>query len=108
MHPGVDFSAPPGTPVFPTAAGTVAFAGWHAEYGRVIEIDHGYGIRTRYAHLSRPLVEPGQFVTARQRIGLLGSTGRTTGPHLHYEVMLQGKNVDPAKFMRARDVLQPK
>ena len=108
MHPGVDFSAAPGTPVYPTAAGTVAFAGWHAEYGRMIEIDHGYGIRTRYAHLSRSLVEPGRFVTAGQRIGLLGSTGRATGPHLHYEVMIQGKNVDPDKFMRARDVLQPK
>jgi murein DD-endopeptidase MepM/ murein hydrolase activator NlpD len=107
MHSGLDLSGPMRAEIRPTAPGRVIFAGWQGEYGRVVDIDHGFGIRTRYAHLSRTLVEAGDAVTVEDRIGLLGNSGRTTGPHLHYEVLIKGKNVDPGKFLKARDhVLQ--
>ncbi len=75
--------------------------GWNGGYGRMVEIDHGYGIATRYAHLSAFDVEPGDIVAKGQIIGRIGSTGRSTGPHLHYEVRIDGEAVDPMRFLRA-------
>lgn len=107
MHTGLDFNAPVKTPVLSTAPGRVVFAGWHREYGRLVEIDHGFGIRTRYAHLSEILVEQGQEVANRAKIGRLGSSGRSTGPHLHYEVLTDGKPMNPINFLEAaRHVLK--
>jgi murein DD-endopeptidase MepM/ murein hydrolase activator NlpD len=109
MHLGIDFSAPMRSPVYPAAPGEVVFAGWQGDYGRVVDVDHGFGIRTRYAHLARIDVAAGERVAIGRSIGLLGNSGRTTGPHLHYEVLVKGRNVDPMKFMRARShVLQAK
>ena len=101
MHPGIDFRAPMGMKVRATAAGKVIDAGRNGGYGNMVEIDHGDGIATRYAHLSRVLVEPGQEVERGAVIGLSGSTGRSTGPHLHYEVRRQGEAVDPVGFLKA-------
>lgn len=106
-HTGLDFNAPLKTPVLGTAPGRVVFAGWHREYGRLVEIDHGFGIRTRYAHLAAISVKKGDKVALRAKIGLLGSSGRSTGPHLHYEILVDGKSVDPFKFLEAaRHVLK--
>lgn len=101
MHYGVDLAGWGGAPVFATAPGKVVFAGRKGRYGKMIEIDHGYGIRTRYGHLRKVLVKRGQEVGHRHRIGLLGSTGRSTGPHVHYEVRFDGKPMNPAKFIKA-------
>jgi len=101
FHTGIDLEADIGDSVYSTAPGVVDFAGWDGGYGRMIEIDHGNGIRTRYAHLSRILVRPGDRVVTHQRIGLVGTTGRSTGPHLHYEVRIDGRPVNPAKFLAA-------
>lgn len=101
MHNGIDLSAPPRTPVMATAGGTVMVAGWSGEFGNMIEIEHGYGLATRYAHLSRIQVKVGQKIAAHQAIGAVGTTGRSTGPHLHYEVLSDGKNQNPAKFLEA-------
>jgi murein DD-endopeptidase MepM/ murein hydrolase activator NlpD len=107
FHPGLDLDAPYMTTVFSTAPGTVMFTGNMDSYGRVVEIDHGHGIVTRYAHLHRILVAKGQKVALHTPIGELGSTGRSTGPHLHYEVHVDGVAVDPAKFMQAgKNVVQ--
>jgi murein DD-endopeptidase MepM/ murein hydrolase activator NlpD len=107
FHPGLDLDAPYMTTVFSTGAGTVIFTGNLDAYGRVVEIDHGHGIVTRYAHLHRILVAKGQKVALHTPIAELGSTGRSTGPHLHYEVHVDGVAVDPAKFMQAgRNVVQ--
>jgi murein DD-endopeptidase MepM/ murein hydrolase activator NlpD len=107
MHTGLDFNAPVKTPVLSTAPGRVVFAGWHREYGRLVEIDHGFGIRTRYAHLSEISVADGQEVANRARVGLLGSSGRSTGPHLHYEILVDGTPMNPIKFLEAaRHVLK--
>jgi murein DD-endopeptidase MepM/ murein hydrolase activator NlpD len=103
LHPGLDFPAPWGTPVFATAGGVVAFAGRSETYGNLIEIDHGHGLRTRFAHLAAFWVRPGQHVEARQPLGAVGSTGRSTGPHLHYEVWMDGQAKDPEGFLRAGD-----
>lgn len=100
-HHGLDFRAKLSTPVLSTAPGEVVFAAWKGRYGRLVEIDHGHGIRTRYAHLHKILVKPGQTVGHRETIGLLGSSGRSTGPHVHYEVLVNGKPHDPMKFMKA-------
>ncbi len=100
-HLGVDFVAPPGTPIHATAPGVVVFAGFNDRYGFMVEIDHGYGIRTRYAHMRKLLVREGQEVEHRGKIGLLGSTGRSTGPHVHYEVRLQGQTRNPMKYVLA-------
>jgi murein DD-endopeptidase MepM/ murein hydrolase activator NlpD len=101
MHTGVDLAAPFRTPVYNTAPGIVTFAGPHGEYGKMVEIDHGFGIVTRYAHLHRVLVAKGQRITGREEIGQLGSSGRSTGPHVHYEVVVNGTPQDPAKFLQA-------
>jgi len=100
-HLGLDFKAPLLTPVLSTAPGEVVFAGWKGRYGRLIEIDHGYGIRTRYAHLRKILFTVGQQVGHREMIALVGSSGRSTGPHVHYEVLVGGKPHDPMNFLKA-------
>ena len=107
LHEGLDLAAEMRAPVYATAPGRVVFAGWKGRFGRLIEIDHGLGIRTRYGHLRRIDVKRGQRVSFGQIIGQLGNSGRSTGPHVHYEIMIDGKPVDPAKFMKAgRDVFK--
>jgi murein DD-endopeptidase MepM/ murein hydrolase activator NlpD len=101
LHAGIDFRAETGTRVRSTAAGTVTAAGPAGGYGNMIEIDHGNDVSTRYAHLAVVLVTVGDRVKADQVIGKSGSTGRSTGPHLHYEVRLNGQAVDPTRFLRA-------
>jgi murein DD-endopeptidase MepM/ murein hydrolase activator NlpD len=107
FHPGLDLAAPYKSHVYSTGPGTVIFTGTREGYGRMVEIDHGHGIVTRYAHLHRILVARGQKVAAHTVIGELGSTGRSTGPHVHYEVDVDGTPLDPAKFMEAgKNVVQ--
>jgi murein DD-endopeptidase MepM/ murein hydrolase activator NlpD len=101
MHTGLDFRGNTGEPIRATASGTVTVAGWSGGYGRMIEIDHGNGLSTRYGHLSQIDVTVGQSIKIGQIIGRLGSTGRSTGPHLHYETRINGEAVDPQKFLRA-------
>ncbi len=101
FHTGLDFDAPYRSPIYNTAPGVVVFAGWAGAYGRMVEIDHGHGIHTRYCHLNRITVTMGERLKRRVRIGLLGSTGRSTGPHVHYEVRVDGVPQDPEKFLRA-------
>jgi len=101
LHEGIDLKNDVGTSVLSTAPGTVVYAGWMSDYGRVVEIDHGLGIRTRYAHLKAISVKVGQEVGFRQEVGKLGNSGRTTGPHVHYEVRVDGKPYDPMNFMEA-------
>ena len=101
MHNGLDLSAPSRTPVQATAGGTIVTAGWNGEFGNLVEIDHGYGLITRYGHLSRIHVKVGQRVASHHAVGLVGTTGRSTGPHVHYEVLVDGKNLNPAKFLEA-------
>ncbi len=101
MHPGLDIHAEIGNPVRASADGTVTAAGWSGGYGRVVDVDHGNGFSTRYAHLSAIEVRVGQSVKTGQIVGKVGSTGRSTGPHLHYETRLRGEPVDPQKFLRA-------
>ncbi|MRD73861.1 peptidoglycan DD-metalloendopeptidase family protein [Rhodocyclus tenuis] len=100
MHEGIDFIAEPGTRVIAAAGGVVASAEFHPQYGNLIEIDHGNDFVTRYAHLSRILVKPGQVIKRGQEIGASGNTGRSTGPHLHFEVRLKGVPQNPARFLR--------
>jgi murein DD-endopeptidase MepM/ murein hydrolase activator NlpD len=101
QHDGLDLKNEVGTPVLATAPGTVIYAGWMRDYGRVVEIDHGLGIHTRYAHLKSITVTVGQKVDFRQELGQLGNSGRSTGAHLHYEVQVNGKPQDPMNFMEA-------
>lgn len=101
MHTGIDFRGDVGTPVRSTANGRVVSAGWSGGYGRLVEIDHGNGLKTRYGHLSQIHVRAGQLVKAGQPVGRMGSTGRSTGPHLHYETRVDGDAVNPVKFLRA-------
>jgi len=101
MHEGVDMAGPVGTPVHSTAEGVVTFAGWQRGYGNVIKVEHALGTETRYGHLSRIHVKAGQKVSRGARIGDMGNTGRSTGPHLHYEVRVNGKAVDPLRFIKA-------
>jgi murein DD-endopeptidase MepM/ murein hydrolase activator NlpD len=101
MHTGLDFRAAMGDPVRATANGKVASAGWAGGYGRMVEIDHGNGLSTRYGHLSEIGVKVGDVIKIGQVIGAVGSTGRSTGPHLHYETRIDGEAVDPQKFLRA-------
>ena len=106
MHPGIDLAGPTGTPIYATADGTVLRAGWNAGgYGNLVELDHGRGIATRYGHMSAILVSAGQHVTRGQQIGRMGSTGRSTGSHLHYEVRIDGRPVNPIPFMKSTDYL---
>jgi murein DD-endopeptidase MepM/ murein hydrolase activator NlpD len=101
MHTGLDFRAQMGDPVRATANGKVVSSGWSGGYGRMVEIDHGNGLSTRYGHLSQIDVKVGDIIRIGQVIGEVGSTGRSTGPHLHYETRIDGEAVDPQKFLRA-------
>ncbi len=101
MHTGIDFRGNTGEPVRATASGTVTAAGWSGGYGRMVEIEHANGVSTRYGHLSEIDVKVGQTIKLGQVIGRLGSTGRSTGPHLHYETRIEGEAVDPNRFLRA-------
>jgi murein DD-endopeptidase MepM/ murein hydrolase activator NlpD len=99
MHEGLDFVAEIGTPILVTAAGTVTRSGWDASYGNVVEVTHIEGFTTRYAHLSKRMVDLGQKVQRGDTIALLGSTGRSTGPHLHYEVMRNDRVLNPTQML---------
>jgi murein DD-endopeptidase MepM/ murein hydrolase activator NlpD len=101
MHTGLDFRAATGDPVRATANGKVVSSGWSGGYGRMVEVDHGNGLSTRYGHLSEINVRVGDAIRIGQVIGAVGSTGRSTGPHLHYETRIEGEAVDPQKFLRA-------
>jgi len=106
MHGGVDLAGPMGTPIYATADGIVGRAEWNSGgYGNLVEINHGQGIQTRYGHLSRYTVSAGQRVRRGQLIGHMGSTGRSTGSHLHYEVRIDGRAVNPVPFMQSSDTL---
>ena len=105
MHAGVDIPGPTGTPIYATADGTIDHAERMGGYGNMVEIDHGKGIATRYGHLSRILVANGTRVHRGQLIALMGSTGRSTGSHLHYEVRIDGHAVNPAPFLTTADYL---
>ncbi|HTN14174.1 MAG TPA: M23 family metallopeptidase [Sphingomonadaceae bacterium] len=99
LHAGIDIPGPAGSPVYSAATGRVSFSGRRGAYGEMIEIDHGNGMSTRYAHLSRSLVQPGTIVAQGERIALMGSTGRSTGNHLHFEVRKGGLPLDPIGFL---------
>jgi murein DD-endopeptidase MepM/ murein hydrolase activator NlpD len=101
FHAGVDLAGPARQPVYATAPGTVAKAGRNGPYGNMVEIDHGFGLRTRYGHLDRISVKKGEEVGFRTQIGRMGSTGRSTGTHLHYEIRFEGKAYDPSRFLKA-------
>ena len=98
FHAGMDFTCPTGTPVYATGNGRVVSAKWRTGFGNCIEINHGYGYVTLYAHLSRINVKVGQTVSRGEVIGKAGSTGKSTGPHVHYEVLLNGKNLNPINY----------
>lgn len=100
-HNGIDLVQPAGTPIHATGPGTVVLTGWHGGYGWMVEVDHGMGVRTRYAHMQSILAEKGQKVEPGTKIGLVGSSGRSSGPHLHYEILIDGKAVDPTNFLTA-------
>ena len=107
MHNGIDFKGPYGSPIYAAATGEVTFAGWKGGYGRTVEVTHANGIMTRYAHLARIDVGVGQSVDAGGTLGGLGSSGRSTGPHLHFEVRINGRAVNPRPFLEtAPDVLK--
>jgi murein DD-endopeptidase MepM/ murein hydrolase activator NlpD len=96
-------------PVYVAAPGIVTYAGWKGKFGKMIEIDHGSGLRSRFGHLHKILVKKGQKINFRDKVGLLGSTGRSTGAHLHYEISFNGRNMNPKKFFKAgRYVFQKK
>ncbi|PYB75192.1 M23 family metallopeptidase [Rhizobium wuzhouense] len=107
MHAGIDFRAPTGTEIRTTGAGKVVAAGFSGGYGNMVEVDHGLGISTRYGHMSRVLVKVGDEVATGDVVGLSGSTGRSTGPHLHYEIRRNGDAVDPMQFLNAGMKLTP-
>jgi murein DD-endopeptidase MepM/ murein hydrolase activator NlpD len=99
MHTGIDLVSQYRAPVAATAPGTVTKTGWEEGYGRMVEIDHGFGIRTRYAHLDQISVKEGAQLNHGEQVGTLGNTGRSSGPHVHYEVLVDGRPVDPLRFM---------
>ena len=101
FHEGLDFTAASGTPIYAAAGGIVSTAEQTPDYGKIVKIDHGSGLETRYAHASKLLVTVGQRVTKGQIIAEVGSTGRSTGPHLHYEIRLNGNPLDPRKYLSA-------
>ena len=106
FHSGLDFAGAFSTPIYSTAPGVVSFTGQRTGYGNTIEIDHGGGFKTRYAHLQAIAVGVGQRVAVGQRIGAMGSTGRSTGPHLHYEIWVNGRPQNPDRFLRAGEYVQ--
>jgi len=99
FHEGLDFPSESGTPIVAAASGKVIFADVHPQYGKMVEVDHGNGLVTRYAHASRLFVKEGDFILRGQKIAAVGSTGRATGPHLHFEVRLNGVPQNPARFL---------
>jgi murein DD-endopeptidase MepM/ murein hydrolase activator NlpD len=101
MHTGLDFRAEVGDPIHATAGGTVTIAGWSGGYGKMVEVNHGNGFATRYGHMSEIDVQVGQQIKIGQVLGKVGTTGRSTGPHLHYETRIDGEAVDPLKFLHA-------
>ena len=101
LHTGLDFPAEPGTPIYAAAGGVVVTQEFHPQYGNMIEIDHGNDLITRYAHSSRVLVKKGDLIKRGQKIAEVGTTGRSTGAHLHFEVLVQGVPQDPQKFLNA-------
>jgi murein DD-endopeptidase MepM/ murein hydrolase activator NlpD len=107
MHTGIDFRAPSGEAAKATAPGKVLSAGYNRGYGYMVEIDHGGGLTTRFAHLSKIVAKKGQSVGKGDIIGRTGSTGRSTGPHLHYEIRVNGRAIDPMTFIRAGEELSP-
>ena len=106
FHSGLDFSGGPMTPIHATAPGVVSFTGVRSGYGNTVEIDHGRGFKTRYAHMAVIAVSVGQQVAVGQRLGGMGSTGRSTGTHLHYEIWENGRVQDPTRFLKAGDYVQ--
>ena len=106
LHTGIDFKAPYGSAVLATASGKVDMAGWDGGYGRIVEIDHGFGVKTRFAHLKKVRVKRGQYVKRGEVVGYLGNTGRSTGFHLHYETRVNGRPINPVRFWKVRDELQ--
>jgi murein DD-endopeptidase MepM/ murein hydrolase activator NlpD len=105
FHTGIDLSAPYMSPVYATAAGVVTYVGYRSDYGKVVEVDHGNGIATVYAHLHRYIVSVGQTVAEHTQIGFLGTTGRSSGPHVHYEVLVNDEPQDPQKFIGLAGVI---
>ena len=105
MHSGVDIPGQYATPIYATADGVVGRTGWVGGYGNLVEIEHGRGIQTRYGHLSSILVAPGKRVKRGDLVALMGSTGRSTGNHLHYEVRIDGRAVNPVPFLQTPDYL---
>ena len=99
MHAGIDIAAPRGTPIYAVSPGVVDAARYNSGYGRIVVLDHGFGIKTRYAHNSSLLVSKGDLVEAGQLIATVGSTGQSTGPHLHFELLIDGKAVDPLDYL---------
>ncbi len=100
LHEGIDFNAEPGTPVIAAADGVVLSAAYHNDFGNMVEVDHGEGLTTRYAHLSRMGVKPGVLIKRGELLGAVGNTGRSTGPHLHFEVRMLGIAQNPAQFLK--------
>lgn len=98
FHEGLDFAADEGTPIFATADGVIEFAGWKGGYGNCVDVNHGYNYMTRYGHMSKILARPGQHVKRGEPIGLVGSTGKSTGPHVHYEVRFKGEAQNPINY----------
>ena len=106
MHGGIDLAGPSGTPIYATADGVIARSEWNSGgYGNLVEINHGQGIQTRYGHLSRLIAQPGQRIRRGELIGLMGSTGRSTGSHLHYEVRIDGRAINPLPFLQSGQAL---
>jgi len=100
FHEGIDFSAAHGEPIYATAGGIVVKAGWAGAYGNLVSINHGGGLQTRYAHISKILVKKGDIVKKEDLIAYVGNTGRSTGPHLHYEIRLKNRPLDPKQYLR--------
>ena len=107
LHTGLDFPAEPGTPILAAAGGVVVTQEYHAAYGNMVEVDHGNDLLTRYAHASKVGVKKGDLIKSGQKIAEIGTTGRSTGPHLHFEVLVQGVYQDPQKFLDAGQNLPP-
>ncbi len=106
LHTGLDFQADPGTPILAAAGGVVVVQEYHAAYGNMVEIDHGNDLITRYAHASAVFVKKGDLIKRGQKIAAVGTTGRSTGPHLHFEVLVQGLPQDPQKFLTAGEKVE--
>jgi murein DD-endopeptidase MepM/ murein hydrolase activator NlpD len=105
LHTGLDFQAPQGTPILAAAGGVVVTQEYHPAYGNMVEVDHGNELVTRYAHAHETFVKKGDIVKRGQKVATVGSTGRSTGPHLHFEVLVQGVPQDPQKFLTAGEKL---